>query len=101
MRDAGVKLPPKLLKPSTALAGSYASAIGFISPRRDLRLGPSEPNSGVFDFKRVLFLPEQIAHYRDAGHYRPKGDSEGARDFVRWGVLNVSDHLPVWAELAV
>lgn len=100
LREVGVRLPPKLLRPTTALAGSYASAIGFVSRRRDLRLGPSDPNCGVFDFKRVLFLPEHIAHYRDGGLYRPKGDPEDERDFVRWGVLNVSDHLPLWAELA-
>ena len=104
LREEGVDLPDELLMPNLALtkSGYQAGAIGFVSPKAELRLGSSEPNAGTFDFTRVLFRPEHLAHYRDAGLYRP---SEEARDderrFQRWGAFTVSDHLPLWAELQV
>ena len=80
LRAAGVQLPDELLRPTLALSKRYAGAIAFVSPRDDLRLGPSDPNSGVFDFKRVLFAPGQLDHYRDGGLYAGRPDG-----FVRWG----------------
>jgi endonuclease/exonuclease/phosphatase family metal-dependent hydrolase len=103
LRGAGIELPESLLLPNLALSNSgyQAGAIGFVSPERDMRLGASDPNCGVFDFTRVLFRPEHLAHYRDAGLYDRKGAKrDDEREFRRWGVLGVSDHLPLWAELA-
>lgn len=104
LRTVGVDLPDELLMPSLSRPGSdyYAGAIGFVSQNGELRLGPSEPNRGVFDFTRVLFLPEHLSYYRDAGLFRPaRGRPDDERAFVRWAVENMSDHLPLWAELAV
>jgi hypothetical protein len=104
IRAAGVEVLDQALLPTLALSGRYASAIGFVDPEGDLRLGPSDRNCGVFDFQEALFRPEHIAHYRDAGLYRPAGGASNGdkerRDFIRWGVMNVSDHLPLWVELA-
>ena len=104
LREVGVDLPGELLMPNLALSRSdyHAGAIGFVSPKAKLRLGSSEPNAGAFDFKRALFRPEHLVHYRDAGLYQPpEGSEDDETRFVRWGVLGVSDHLPLWAELKV
>ena len=103
LRTVGIDLPDELLIPNLSRPGSNycAGAIGFVSPKGELRLGSSEPNRGVFDFTRVLFRPEHLSHYRDAGLFRPaKGRPEDERAFIRWALENMSDHLPLWAELA-
>lgn len=101
LRREGVDLPAEMLHPSVALSRSYAGAIGFVSPRGDLRLGPSRPNSGVVDLASVLFRAEHAQHYRRDGLYEsPAGDGDAARHFLRWGTLNLSEHMPLWAELA-
>jgi len=97
LREAGIELPDSLLLPTLAASGQYADVIGFVPGDRPFELGPSSPNRGVFDHRGVLFTAEQAPHYRDRGAY--DGDDEPAR-FTRWANRIMSDHLPLWVELA-
>ena len=101
LRQAGVDLPDEMLTPDLAFGGQYVGGIGFVSPNGDLRLGSSEPRAGGFNFTNLLFATDGLAHYRDAGLYQPpSGHENDHRKFVRWGTMNISDHHPVWVELA-
>lgn len=97
LRKAGVDLPDSLLRPTLAASGRYADVIGFVPGTPPFELGPSEPNSGVFDHRGALFAPEHLPHYRERGLY--DGDDDAAR-FARWANRIMSDHLPLWVELA-
>lgn len=103
---AGFQLPPEQ-HPSNLLGTHYYDQIAFRTRPEELTF----LSSGVFDWTQTLFRPEHYEHYapvlperhRDR---RPDGrlkDIAADREYYskRWITWQISDHLPIWTELAI
>ena len=100
----------------TNIAGSKAyDQIAFKVKPNELRYGPSDPNSGVFNFFKHLFrLKDWQAYYEIAkGTGRPMKSWDATRHwktgkqlsrkqyFKDWRTWQISDHKPLWLELEI
>ena len=103
---AGFQLPPELF-PSNLLGTKYYDQIAF-STRQNLLTFLS---AGVFDFSDSVYRDDHYAHYapalperhRDLASNGAPVDKGKDRDYYlkRWRTWQMSDHLPLWVELAV
>ena len=103
---AGFILPPELF-PSNVLGTKYYDQIAFRT-RKDTVTFLS---AGVFNFTKTLFKDEHYPHYapvlperhRDLKHDGTPRDAGKDKDYFakRWMTWQMSDHLPLWVELAI
>jgi endonuclease/exonuclease/phosphatase family metal-dependent hydrolase len=106
LTDAGFMLPPELF-PSNLLGTKYYDQIAFRTRKNNLTF----LSAGTFDFTKTLFKPEHYEHYapvlperhRDLkpdGTPKDKGED---KDYYsrRWMTWQMSDHKPLWVELAI
>ena len=106
LTDAGFILPPELF-PSNLTGSKYYDQIAFRT-RRDC---VSFLSAGVFDFSKAVYLPDQYEHYAPvlpSRHRELKEDGKPVnvgkdKDYYskRWLTWQMSDHLPLWVELAI
>ncbi|WP_299084027.1 endonuclease/exonuclease/phosphatase family protein [uncultured Ruegeria sp.] len=90
--------------------------IAFKVKPEELMLGPSEPNSGAFDFFASLFPDDKWEDYykiaKKTGRPMDSWDSTlnwPAKDrmltreeyYRQWRTWQVSDHMPLWVELEI
>ncbi|MEE2879307.1 MAG: endonuclease/exonuclease/phosphatase family protein [Pseudomonadota bacterium] len=106
LTGAGFQLPPELF-PSNLLGNKYYDQIVFRTRKDEVTF----INAGAFNFAKSLFLPEHYDHYapvlperhrelKENGVPKNRGDD---KDYYlsRWRTWQVSDHLPLWVELAI
>lgn len=103
---AGFILPPELF-PSNVLGNKYYDQIAFQTKKDEVTF----LSAGAFDFTKSLFKPEFYDHYSPVLPARQRDlDSKGApkdvkkdKDYYakRWMTWQMSDHLPLWVELAI
>ncbi len=106
LTKAGFQLPPELF-PSNLIGDKYYDQIAF-STRKDMITFLS---AGVFDFTKSVYREEDYKHYHTAmpERHRQLGPTQKpiseARDkdyyLKRWRTWQMSDHLPLWVELAI
>lgn len=106
LTKAGFMLPPELF-PSNLLGTKYYDQIAFRT-RRDC---VSFLNAGVFNFNKSVFKPEHYEHYapvlperhRDLKRNGEPVDKSKDKEYFarRWLTWQMSDHLPLWVELAI
>ena len=106
LTKAGFQLPPELF-PSNVLGTKYYDQIAFRTRKDEVTF----INAGVFNFTKSLFRPEHYDHYAPVlpeRHRDLKSDgtpvSRGKdKDYYsnRWLTWQMSDHLPLWVELAI
>lgn len=106
LTKAGFQLPPELF-PSNLLGNKYYDQIAF-STRKDIVTFLS---AGVFNFAETVYTESQYPHYapalperhRDLAKNGAPLDRGKDKDYYlkRWRTWQMSDHLPLWVELAV
>lgn len=106
LTKAGFQLPPEQY-PSNLLGTHYYDQIAFRTRKDELTF----LSSGAFDWSQTLFRPDHYEHYAPvlpARHrdLKPDGsprDTGKDRDYYakRWLTWQMSDHLPLWVELAI
>ncbi len=106
LTKAGFQLPPELF-PSNLLGTKYYDQIAF-STRKDMLTFLS---AGVLDFSRSVYREDHYEHYapalperhRDLADNGEPLDRKKDREYYtkRWRTWQMSDHLPLWVELAV
>jgi len=106
LTKAGFQLPPEQF-PSNILGTHYYDQIAFRTRKDELTF----LSSGAFNWTETLFKPEHYEHYapalptrhRDLGpDGTPKDKSKDKEYYAkRWLTWQMSDHLPLWVELAV
>jgi len=106
LTDAGFMLAPELF-PSNVLGTKYYDQIAFRTRKNNLTF----LSAGAYDFTKTLFKPEHYEHYAPVLPERhrdlkpdgtPKNKAED-KDYYsdRWMTWQMSDHLPLWVELAI
>lgn len=106
LTGAGFILPPELF-PSNLLGNKYYDQIAFQTKKDEVTF----LSAGVFDFTKSLYKPEHYEHYapvlpakqRDLkSDGTPKNIKEDREYYSkRWLTWQMSDHLPLWVELAI
>ena len=106
LTSAGFQLPPELF-PSNVLGDKYYDQIAFRTRKDKVTF----INAGAFNFTKSLYLPEHYDHYAPVLPERhrelkengtPKSRSEDKDYYLsRWRTWQISDHLPLWVELAI
>lgn len=106
LTKAGFILPPELF-PSNILGTKYYDQIAFRTRKDEVTF----LSAGVFNFTKSLFKPEHYEHYAPVLPERhrdlkpggePKSRAEDKEYFLdRWRTWQISDHLPLWVELAI
>ena len=106
LTDAGFILPPQLF-PSNLLGTKYYDQIAFQTKKDEVTF----LSAGVFDFSQSVYGPEHYEHYapilperhRDLKSNGDPKDRGKDKDYYvkRWRTWQMSDHLPLWVELAI
>lgn len=106
LTKAGFQLPPDLY-PSNLLGTHYYDQIAFRTRKDELTF----LSAGAFNWAETLFRPEHYDHYapvlperhRDLGEDGTPKDKAKDKDYYskRWLTWQMSDHLPLWVELAI
>jgi endonuclease/exonuclease/phosphatase family metal-dependent hydrolase len=106
---SGFIIPKQILStPSNALLNKHFDQIAFITP--DIQQDQLELcSSGVFDYYKYVYRPEDEAVYKDAmgpDYLKTKENKERdekgrTRYFKDWKTFQMSDHLPLWIELKI
>ena len=106
LTKAGFVLPPELF-PSNLLGSKYYDQIAFRTRKNCVTF----LSAGVFDYSKAVYKPEHYEHYANvlpARHREFKEDSTPKdrgkdKDYYakRWLTWQMSDHLPLWVELAI
>ena len=106
LTNAGFILPPEIF-PSNLLGTKYYDQIAFQTKKDEVTF----ISAGVFDFSKSVFLPEHYEHYapvlparqRDLKSNGEPKDEKKDKDYYkkRWLTWQMSDHLPLWVELAI
>jgi len=106
LTKAGFILPPELF-PSNVLGTKYYDQIAFRTRKDECTF----LSAGAFNFTKTLFTEDQYAHYapvlperhRDLAPDGTPKDRGEDREYYRkrWMTWQVSDHLPLWVELAI
>ncbi|MCI4645939.1 MAG: hypothetical protein MRY64_14250, partial [Hyphomonadaceae bacterium] len=106
LTKAGFILPPELF-PSNLLGTKYYDQIAFRTRKDKVTF----LSAGVFNFTKSLFKPEHYPHYapvlperhRDLKQDGTPKDTGKDKDYFskRWVTWQMSDHLPLWVELAI
>lgn len=106
LTKAGFQLPPSLF-PSNVLGTHYYDQIAFRTRKDELTF----LSAGAFNWTETLFRPEHYEHYAPVLPERhrelnedgsPKDKGKDKEYFSqRWRTWQISDHLPLWVELAI
>lgn len=106
LTSAGFILPPQLF-PSNLLGNKYYDQIAFQTKKDTVTF----LSAGVFDFSKAVFKPEHYEHYapvlpkrhRELDRQGQPKDAKKDKDYYvkRWRTWQMSDHLPLWVELAI
>ncbi|MEM7767895.1 MAG: endonuclease/exonuclease/phosphatase family protein [Pseudomonadota bacterium] len=106
LTKAGFILPPELF-PSNILGTKYYDQIAFRTRKDECTF----LSAGAFNFTEPLFTEAQYEHYapilperhRDLGTDGTPKDRGKDKDYFRkrWMTWQMSDHLPLWVELAI
>jgi endonuclease/exonuclease/phosphatase family metal-dependent hydrolase len=106
LTKAGFQLPPEQ-HPSNLLGTAYYDQIAFRTRKDELTFLAA----GAFNWGETLYRPEHYEHYAPAlpARHRDLGPDGTPRDkgkdkeyyAKRWLTWQISDHLPLWVELAV
>ena len=106
LTDAGFQLPPELF-PSNLLGTKYYDQIAFRTRKDEVTF----INAGVFDYSKSVFKPDHYTHYATAlparhraldGKGQPQNVADDKKYYTsRWRTWQMSDHLPLWVELAI
>lgn len=106
LKGAGFQLPPEQY-PSNLLGTAYYDQIAFRTRKDELTFLAS----GAFNWGETLYRPEHYDHYAPAlpARHRDLGTDGTPRDkgkdkeyySERWLTWQMSDHLPLWVELAI
>ena len=106
LTKAGFLLPPELF-PSNILGTKYYDQIAFRTRKDEVTF----LSAGAFNFTDTLFKREHYDHYapilparhRDLKHDGSPKDTGKDKDYFhkRWMTWQMSDHLPLWVELAI
>lgn len=106
LTGAGFQLPPELF-PSNLLGDKYYDQIAFRTRKDEVTF----INAGVFDFSKSLYLSEHYDHYAPILPERHRELKESGavasrskdKDYYlsHWRTWQLSDHLPLWVELAI
>lgn len=106
LKGAGFILPPELF-PSNLLRDKYYDQIAFRTKRDEVTF----LSAGCFDYSHAVFREEDYLHYAPAMPARHRElDAKGKpvnadkdRKYYsgKWRTWQMSDHLPLWVELAV
>jgi endonuclease/exonuclease/phosphatase family metal-dependent hydrolase len=106
LTKAGFQLPPELF-PSNLLGTHYYDQIAFRTRKDELTF----LSAGAFNWAETLFRPEHYEHYapvlparhRDLNADGTPKDKAKDKDYYskRWLTWQMSDHLPLWVELAI
>lgn len=106
LTGAGFQLPPEIF-PSNLLGTKYYDQIAFRTRKDEVTF----LSAGVFDFSKSVFKPEHYEHYAPAlpARHRDLKEDGTPKDKVRdkqyyskrWLSWQMSDHLPLWVELAI
>ncbi|MEL6388231.1 MAG: endonuclease/exonuclease/phosphatase family protein [Pseudomonadota bacterium] len=106
LTKAGFILPPELF-PSNVLGTKYYDQIAFRTRKDECTF----LSAGAFNFTESLFKEEHYEHYAQVlpvRHRDLKPDGSPAdrgkdKDYFRkrWMTWQMSDHLPLWVELAI
>jgi len=96
LANQGFTVPEEILGKKTNVAGSKPyDQIAFRLVKRQLEMGDSEPNAGVFRFFDTVFRNEDFDVYKK--HLKTKT----LNGYKTWRTYQMSDHLPLWVELKV
>jgi hypothetical protein len=105
--EHGVQVPDAVRLPSNARGDRYYDLIGFVSDRPP-PLGPAEPCAGTVDVFGQVLRDADLKLYSGVQafkrHRSKLGRADGAqakRDYEMWRTRVISDHRPLWAQLAV
>lgn len=106
LTKAGFQLPPEQY-PSNLLGTHYYDQIAFRTRKDELTFLAS----GAFNWSETLFRPDHYDHYAPVlpkrhRDLKPDGtprDTGKDREYYsrRWLTWQMSDHLPLWVELAI
>ncbi|MEL6258473.1 MAG: hypothetical protein AAFQ67_05400, partial [Pseudomonadota bacterium] len=106
LTKAGWILPPQLF-PSNLLGNKYYDQIAFQTKQDEMTF----ISAGAFDFSKGVYLPQHYEHYapilptrhrdlKDDGTPKNRGEDKEYYS-KRWLTWQMSDHLPLWVELAI
>lgn len=115
LRERGIQVPEELLHPTNLKKDKYYDLIGYTSPRQGtFPLSTGTPRTGTYDlFEHVLQDEDHRQYAGDpafkkfshAGQKMPTVRADKDRFLMRrfwmWKTYLISDHLPLWAELAI
>ena len=106
LTSAGFILPPELF-PSNVLGNKYYDQIAFQTKKDEVTF----LSAGAFNFSDVLYTENQYEHYapalperhRDLTSRGTPKDKKKDQDYFRkrWMTWQMSDHIPLWVELAI
>lgn len=106
LTKAGFQLPPDLF-PSNLLGTHYYDQIAFRTRKDELTF----LSAGAFNWAESVFRPEHYEHYAPAlpARHRDLAENGAPKDKAkdkeyyskRWLTWQMSDHLPLWVELAI
>lgn len=114
LRKSNVQLPEKLMHPSNIDRTHYYDLIGFSSTQREMPLGASQPCAGTYDIFAQVLRDEDLDVYAQTPAFKTYSESKQSsgrdrkttakrleRQYSMWKTYLLSDHLPLWTELAV
>jgi endonuclease/exonuclease/phosphatase family metal-dependent hydrolase len=97
IRDAGFILPPELTKkPSNLTQTKHYDQIAFFQPERPNMPPPlTLTSAGVFQWQNIVYRSNQAKDYE-----KDRLESGSNMAFPTWRTYQMSDHDPMWVELA-
>jgi endonuclease/exonuclease/phosphatase family metal-dependent hydrolase len=109
---SGFTVPEAMRNTTNMDRSKHYDQIAFMLRKDELQMGDSSPNSGVYDFYRILFKPSAWPEYYRAVRSKskwkkddkgqPMTDHGRERYFKKvWRTFQMSDHLPLWVELKI
>ena len=114
LRESGIQIPEELLLPTNLKKDKYYDLIGYTSPHQStFPLGTSIPRTGTYDLFEHVLHDENYRQYASDSAFKKfsasrqemttseERDSSMRHRFWMWKTSVISDHLPLWVELAI
>ena len=101
---SGFVVPEGLRIKTNMKQDKHYDQIAFMLRENELQLGDSKPNSGVYNFYKVLFQPKDYATYQKIATNKSQWKTEKNKKnyyLSEWRTYQMSDHLPLWVELKI
>lgn len=101
---SGFEIPKALQQPTNVKKDKYYDQIAFMLRKNELQLGDSTPNSGVYDFFKVLFKKKDVDLYNGLATNKrlwSKQKDKTSYYLNKWRTFQMSDHMPLWVELKI